>query len=47
MAVAGAATATWLWIASDDPNRYARYRVEVAGVAPLPGGLLASVAFRY
>jgi hypothetical protein len=47
VAVAGAATATWLWIASDDPNRYARYRVEVAGVAPLPGGLLASVALRY
>jgi hypothetical protein len=48
VAAAGAATATYLWIAGDDPNRYARYRVEVAaGVAPLPGGLYASLAFKY
>jgi hypothetical protein len=44
--VAAAATvaATWLWIAGDDPERYARYR-EVAGleVAPLPGGALATL----
>jgi hypothetical protein len=45
---AGAATATWLWIASDDPGRYARYRVEVAaGLAPRDGGLMASLALAY
>jgi hypothetical protein len=42
---AGAVTATWLWIAGDDPDRYARYRTGVvAGVTPLPGGMLASLS---
>jgi hypothetical protein len=45
---AGAATATWLWVAGDEPGRYARYRVEVAaGLTPRPGGLLASVVVGY
>jgi PEGA domain-containing protein len=42
---AAAVTATWLWIAGDDPGRYARYR-DVAtrlDVVPLPGGALASL----
>lgn len=48
LCAAGAVTATWLWIASDDPNRYARYRVDVAGgLAPLPGGLMASLSLAY
>lgn len=40
-----AAAATWLWIAGDDPDRYARYRTVAARieVAPLPGGALASL----
>jgi len=40
-----AATATWLWIAGDDPDRYAQYRTASArlDVAPLPGGGLASL----
>jgi hypothetical protein len=45
---AGAVTATWLWIAGDDPDRYARYRTGVvAGVAPRPGGLVASLAVTF
>jgi hypothetical protein len=45
---AGAVSATWLWIAGDDPDRYARYRTGlVAGVAPLPGGLLASLSLGF
>ncbi len=42
---AAAATATWLWIAGDEPDRYARYRTVAARleVAPLPGGALASL----
>jgi hypothetical protein len=43
---AAAVTATWLWIAGDDPGRYARYR-DVAvrlDAVPLPGGALASLA---
>ena len=33
--VAAAGVATWLWLSSKDPNRYADV---VAGVAPMPGG---------
>lgn len=40
-----AVTATWLWIAGDDPGRYARYRdVARLDVVPLPGGALASLS---
>jgi hypothetical protein len=44
MGVGGAAAigAAWLWIASEDPGRYARYR-DVVSLAPLPGGALAAV----
>ena len=44
-----AVTATWLWIAGDDPGRYARYR-EVAArleVTPRPGGALASLSLAF
>jgi hypothetical protein len=45
---ASAVAATWLWIAGDDPERYARYRTGVvAGVAPRPGGLMASVSLEF
>jgi hypothetical protein len=44
-----AATATWLWIAGDDPDRYARYRTASArlDVAPRPGGALASLTLGF
>jgi hypothetical protein len=39
LAAAGAGAATWLWIAGDDPGRYARYRRAVAlDVSPARGG---------
>jgi hypothetical protein len=45
---ASAVAATWLWIAGDDPERYARYRTGVvAGVAPRPGGLMASLSLEF
>jgi hypothetical protein len=42
---AAAVSATWLWIAGEDPERYARYRTASArlDVAPLPGGAVASL----
>jgi hypothetical protein len=46
---AGAVAATWLWIAGDDPDRYARYRGGEARleVAPRPGGLLAALTVQF
>jgi hypothetical protein len=46
---AAVVAATWLWIAGDDPNRYAHYRSAVAGLgaAPLPGGALASLTLEF
>ncbi|MCM2332933.1 MAG: PEGA domain-containing protein [Anaeromyxobacteraceae bacterium] len=45
---AAAVAATWLWIAGDDPARYARYRdVARLEVAPLPGGALASLTLGF
>ncbi len=39
LAAAGAGTAAWLWIAGDDPDRYARYRRAVAvELTPTAGG---------
>jgi hypothetical protein len=43
LAAAGAGVATWLWIAGDDPRRYARYRGAVT-VAPAPGGAALALA---
>jgi hypothetical protein len=45
MGVGGAAAvgAAWLWIAGDDPGRYARYREVSASLGPLPGGAYAVV----
>lgn len=43
LAAAGAGVATWLWIAGDDPGRYARYRGAVT-VAPAPGGASLALA---
>jgi hypothetical protein len=44
--VAGAVAATWLWIAGEDPERYARFRGGQARleVAPRPGGLAATLS---
>jgi hypothetical protein len=33
----GAGVGTWLWVAGDDPDRYARYRGLTASLAPGPG----------
>jgi hypothetical protein len=48
-AAVGAVAATWLWIAGDDPERYARYRTGLAiEVTPRPGGpMVASVALSF
>jgi hypothetical protein len=42
---AAAVAATWLWIAGDDPDRYAGYRTATARleVTPRPGGALAAL----
>jgi hypothetical protein len=43
-----AIAATGLWIAGDDPSRYARYRnVASLDVVPVPGGAYASAAVRF
>jgi hypothetical protein len=44
-----AVTATWLWIAGDDPDRYARYRTVATrlDVAPRPGGAVASLTLAW
>ena len=46
---AAAVAATWLWIAGDDPDRYARYRTVATRleVAPRPGGALASLTLAF
>lgn len=45
LAVAGAGAAVWLWIAGDDPGRYARYRRSVSlDVTPSPGGAALALA---
>ncbi len=49
MGVGGAAAvgAAWLWIAGEDPGRYARYREMSASLGPLPGGAYASVGLSF
>jgi hypothetical protein len=49
VAVVAAGVATWLWIAGDDPKRYARFDVApvAAGVVPLPGGAYASLSLTF
>ncbi len=44
-----AVAATWLWIAGDDPGRYARYRDVAArlDVVPLPGGAFARLSLGF
>lgn len=45
-----AATAAWLWIAGDDPHRYAPYREPERArlsLAPAPGGAVAAVRFEF
>jgi hypothetical protein len=46
---AGAAAAAWLFVAGDDPGRYARYRGTTArlGLTPLEGGALASLSLGF
>jgi hypothetical protein len=45
LAAAGAGTAVWLWIAGDDPGRYARYRRAVSlDLSPSPGGAALALA---
>jgi len=49
MGVGGAAAvgAVWLWIAGDQPGRYARYREVSASLEPLPGGAYATVGLGF
>ena len=49
VAVVAAGVATWLWIAGDDPQRYARFDVApvAAGVVPLPGGAYATLSLKF
>lgn len=49
VAVVSAGVATWLWIAGDDPGRYRRFgaATATAGLAPLPGGALASLSVTF
>lgn len=46
---AAAVAATWLWIAGDDPNRYAGFGEAGArlDVAPTPGGAVAALSFGF
>lgn len=45
LAAVGAGAAAWLWIAGDDPARYARYRRGVAlELTPTPGGAALALA---
>jgi len=46
---AAAVAATWLWIAGDDPGRYAGFAEPGArlDVAPMPGGALASLSLAF
>ncbi|HET7824693.1 MAG TPA: PEGA domain-containing protein [Anaeromyxobacter sp.] len=48
-AAAAAVAATWLWIAGDDPGRYAGFAEPSArlDVAPAPGGALASLSLSF
>jgi hypothetical protein len=41
----GAGAAVWLWVAGDDPGRYARYRGLTASIAPAAGTLALSGSF--
>jgi hypothetical protein len=49
LAAGGAVAATWLWIAGEDPGRYARYRDGQASlqILPTPGGAYATLALRF
>jgi hypothetical protein len=45
MVAVGAGAAAWLWIAGDDPQRYARYREQARlDVLPVPGGAALALA---
>lgn len=44
LAAAGAGAAAWLWIAGDDPGRYARYRRVSLEVTSSPGGASLALA---